>query len=134
MEATMLLCDHAQVANEKLYVLGGGWKLVSNPDTPFPLALAVLLEVPWTATNEKHDLTVKLIDDDGNQVEIQGMAIQAQAQFEVGRPTGVKPGTALNQPLVLKFDGMPLPAGGYVFELEVDGTVLARTPFRVGLN
>jgi hypothetical protein len=134
MEATMLLCDHAQVANEKLYVLGGGWKHVSAPDTPFPAALAVLLEIPWTATNEKHELTMQLVDDDGNQIEQKGMPVFAQAQFEVGRPVGVKPGTALNQPMVFKFDGMTLAAGGYVFELSVDGSVLARAPFRVGIN
>jgi hypothetical protein len=46
----------------------------------------------------------------------------------------VKPGTSLNQPMVFKFDGIALPAGGYVFEMSIDGTVLARTPFRVGLN
>jgi hypothetical protein len=134
MEATMLLCDHAQVANEKLYVLGGGWKIVGSPDTPFPAALAVLLEIPWTATNERHDLQVQLVDDDGDQVSFGDIPVLTQAQFEVGRPPGVKPGSSLNQPMVFKFDGMPLPAGGYVFELSVDGTVIARTPFRVGTD
>lgn len=131
----MLLCDHAQVANEKLYVLGGGWKQVAFADTPFPAALAVLLEIPWTATNEKHALIMKLIDDDGSQVEMPGIGpVLTEAQFEVGRPPGVKPGTALNQPMVFKFDGIALPAGGYVFELYVDGEVKARTPFRVGTD
>jgi len=135
MEVTMLLCDHAQVANEKLYVLGGGWKQVGVADTPFPCALAVLLEIDWNATNEKHELHMQLLDDDGNPVEISEVGpVGAQAQFEVGRPPGVKPGTSLNQPMVFKFDGIALPAGGYVFEMSIDGTVLARTPFRVGLN
>jgi len=128
----MLLCDHAQVANGKLYVLGGGWTTVATPDSPIPVALAVVLMVDWTATNEKHQLLTKLIDDDGQPVELGGIPIQNGGEFEVGRPPGTKAGSAITQPMVFKFEGLPLPAGGYVFELTVDDEVLARTPFRVG--
>lgn len=132
MKATMLLCDHAQVANEKLYVLGGGWTQVAFPDTPIPMALAVLIEVPWTSANEPHELQVELVDQDGDLVTFQDTPVKVVGQFEVGRPTGIKPGTDLTQQLVFKFDGIALPMGGYVFEFSVDGKPLARTPFRVG--
>ena len=132
MKATMLLCDHAQVANEKLYVLGGGWKQVAFPDTPIPIALAVLLEVPWTATNERHELLMKLVDEDGQPVSMMDMPVESGGQFEVGRPPGIKPGSELNQPMVFKFDGLALAQGGYVFELSVDNDIVARAPFRVG--
>lgn len=127
----MVLCDHAQAADEKLYVLGGGWKHVPSAETPFPAALAVLVEVPWTETNEKHGLLVQLVDYDGALVGIQGKPVQTTRQFEVARPAGVKAGTALNQPMAYRFD-LVLPAGVYVFELSINGRELARTPFRIG--
>lgn len=134
MKATMLLCDHAQVANDKLYVLGGGWSHVAFPDMPFPLALAVLLHVPWTAANEKHKFSMRLIDDDGELQSFLGVDVTNEAEFEVGRPPGLKPGSDINQPMVFKYDGLALPAGGYVFEFAVNKEVIARTPFRVGTN
>ena len=36
--------------------------------------------------------------------------------------------------MVFKFDGITLPGGGYVFELSVDESPLARQGFRVGLR
>ena len=42
MNVTMLLADSAQVADGKLYVLGGGWSL-TGPD-PTPSAVAIKLE------------------------------------------------------------------------------------------
>jgi len=41
----MLLCDSAQVADGKLYILGGGWS-VTGPQ-PVPSAVAIKLEVDW---------------------------------------------------------------------------------------
>ena len=130
----MLLCDAADAANGKLYVLGGGWSHIQLPDTPFNASLAVLIAVPWTATNEKHKLRVQLIDDDGQQVVVAENPVLAEGPFEVGRPPGLKAGTAIHQPLTFRFNNLVLPAGGYVFELEMNGTVLARCPFRVGFD
>jgi hypothetical protein len=136
MDVTMLLCDHAQVAEGKLYVLGGGWNQVPEPDVPIPVALAVQIAVPWDATNQKHDLTIRLADDDGQTIEAEGegtsVPILMAGQFEVGRPPGIKQGTPINQLMVFKFGMLPLPAGGYTFELAIKEEVLARTPFRVG--
>ena len=41
----MLLCDAAQVADGKLFVLGGGWSL-TGPD-PVPSAIALKIDVDW---------------------------------------------------------------------------------------
>ena len=126
----MLLCDRAQVAEGKLYVLGGGWNL-AQAGMPVPVEVAVLVAVPWTATNEKHGFGLSLVDDDGQPVEINDNTIQIAGEFEVGRPPGIKPGTALNQQMVFKFGMFALPPGGYVFEFSISDTVLGRTPFRV---
>ena len=49
-----------------------------------------------------------------------------------GRPPGLRPGTPLDSTLALNFAGLTLGPGGYVWQLEVDGHVLARSAFRVG--
>ncbi len=46
VRVTLLLCDAAQVADGKLYVLGGGWSLI-GPD-PTPSAVAIKVDVDWT--------------------------------------------------------------------------------------
>ncbi len=128
----MLLCDASEAVNGKLYILGAGWTQIAFPNVPFSVSLAVLVEVPWTAANERHDLLLHLLTDDGQTVTIQDNEVEAGGEFEVGRPTGMKAGSAINTPLSFRFDGIALAAGGYVFELSIDGTVLSRSPFRVG--
>jgi uncharacterized protein DUF6941 len=131
MEVTMLLCDRAQVAEGKLFVLGAGWNVV-GAGFPFPCEVAVLIEVPWTATNEKHDFVLTLRNEDGELVDRgDGNGIEIQGQFEVGRPPGVKPGSAINQNMVFKFGMLQLPPSGYVFEFSMADQVLARRPFQV---
>jgi Family of unknown function (DUF6941) len=126
----MVLCDFAQVAEGKLYITGGGWThaLMAGP---LNLSLGVLITVPWDRTNEQHTLRAVLVDDDGNEQEIDGRPVAAEGQFEVGRPAGVKRGSALNAPVALTFTGLQLEPGGYVWELYLDGEPRARTPFHV---
>lgn len=128
----MLLCDAADEVGGKLFVLGGGWSHLALVDTPVPMALAVLIAVPWDRTNHRMTVSVKLVTDDGGQVEIEGQIVGASGQVEVGRPPGIKPGSELNLPLAFKFNGLALSQGGYRWELEIDGTQMAITPFRVG--
>jgi hypothetical protein len=139
MDATMLLCDAAESVNGKLYILGGGWSQLLAPDFPVNMSLAVKLSVPWHEANDPHQVVARLIDADGQQVTVpnpqnedESIAVQSQVQVETGRPPGLTPGTDLDAPLVFNFGGLALPAGGYVWELDVDGTVEARTAFRVG--
>jgi hypothetical protein len=131
MDVTMLLCDAAEAANGKLYVLGGGWSHLAAPNTPVNMALAVMVGVPWNRANEKHSLRTRLVTEDGEPVEIDGNPIMLEAGFEVGRPPGLNPGTTLNTPMVFNVGGLALDAGGYVWELYVDGQRAAQTPFRV---
>lgn len=137
MDATMLLCDSAEAVNGKLYILGAGWSQLLMPDFPTNMALAIKIAVPWDQANERHRVVVMLNDADGNPVELPGpegnpVAVRNEAEFETGRPPGLMPGTELDAPLVFNFQGIPLPAGAYVWVLEVDGHPMARTPFRVG--
>jgi len=130
MKVTMLLCDAAEEVGGKLYILGGGWSFLHRPDVPTSMALAIKVAVPWNETNKAHTLRAQLLTDDGEPVDADGEAIEATGNFEVGRPPGVKPGSDLDAPFVVPFQ-LALPAGGYVWELEIDGEPTARTPFRV---
>jgi hypothetical protein len=90
MDVTMLLCDAAQEANGKLFVLGGGWSVMNGPS---PMALAIKLSIPWDRANEPHDLRAALLDSDGNEVDPGEGPVVIEGKIEVGRPPGIKPGS-----------------------------------------
>jgi hypothetical protein len=123
MKVTMLLADHAQASEGKLNIIGAGWTVV-GPD-PAPFAIAILFEVPWDRANEEHAFRLELVDTDGNPVLVptpEGEEpLMIQGQFEVGRPPGVKRGTALPFPLALNMGPQPIaPGGRYEWRLTVD--------------
>lgn len=126
----MLLCDAASESGGKLYILGGGWSIVRGPS---PMALAIKMSIPWDQANRPFNVNTKLLTEDGEPVQVPDTddPVAVEGTIEVGRPTGIKPGTPLDTPFALTFPPMPLEPGGYVWELEIDGQISARTPFRV---
>lgn len=131
MEATMLLCDAAESIGGKLYILGAGWSQIYTPNAPTNMALAVKLSIPWNRANELINIRAWLLTEDGKPVDLGGGTVLAEGDIEVGRPPGLKRGTPLDAPFVLNFAGLTLQPGGYVWQLEIDGEVTARSPFRV---
>ena len=131
VEATLLLCDAAESIGGKLYILGGGWSQIYTPNAPTNMALAVKLSIPWDQANEPIKIMASLVTEDGNPVDLGMGPLSAGGDIEVGRPPGLKRGTPLDAPLVLNFTGIALTPGGYVWQLEIDGEVKARAPFRV---
>ena len=124
MKVTMLLCDHAQIADHKLFINGAGWNMCGTP-TP-PHAIAVLVSVPWDQTNVRFDYQLQLVHEDGRDVTQQGPAgpvpVGASGTFEVGRPSGVRPGTAIAVPLVINVAPLPLdPDTGFEWRLLIAG-------------
>ena len=124
MKVTILLADAAQAAEGKLYILGGGWS-ITGPD-PSPMALAIKIEVPWDQANTPHTCRLELLDSDGQSVEAETpegeQPIFFEANFEVGRPPGVKPGTPIDLPLAVNMPPVPLEAAGrYEWRLSIDG-------------
>jgi hypothetical protein len=127
-----LLCDSAQVADGKLYVLGGGWSL-TGPG-PFIHALALRIEVPWTSANQSHTLRAVLTNEDSSPVKVggeDGEEIAFENEFEIGRPPGIKQGTALDVPIAVNIGPLALaPGQAYSWELSIDGTPLKRVHFQ----
>jgi hypothetical protein len=110
MKVTMLLADAAQAVNGKLYILGGGWS-ITGPD-PVPSAIALKIEVPWTDTNRKHRLELKLLDADGQPVRVPTQAgehpVEFRGEFEVGRPPGLPEGSPLDVVLAINMSPLQL--------------------------
>lgn len=121
----MMLCDHAQVAEGKLFISGGGWSLTSTP-TP-PSAVAVQLQVPWGEANRKVKFSLRLVDADGNLVLQPGPTgsmtpLLAEGDIEVGRPPGMPEGSMLDAAFALNMPSLLLrPNQQYVWELRLNG-------------
>jgi hypothetical protein len=120
----MLLADSAQAVAGKLYILGGGWS-VTGPD-PTPSAIAMKIDVPWEEANRKHKLTVALLNADDQPIiiptPIGEQKVEVSADFEVGRPAGIKPGTPIDLPIAFNIGPIPLPPGGrYIWRCSING-------------
>jgi hypothetical protein len=123
MRVTMMLADHAQVADGKLFISGGGWS--SCGPGPIPCSVALIFHVPWQNTNEKVQFGLRLIDEDGHPVIQPGpngpQAVEVTGQFEAGRPPGMTPGTEIGVPMTFG-SVLHLPPGRrYTWVLEVSG-------------
>lgn len=121
MDVTLLLADSAQVADGKLYVLGGG--ITSLPPGPQPTAVAVLLHVPWDQANAQHTWHLELLDEDGMPVFWDEQPITVSGNFEAGRPAGWPAGSPLTMPMAINFNALPIePGRSYQWRLSIDGT------------
>jgi hypothetical protein len=132
IEVTLLLCDAAQSIGGKLYILGGGWsQAMLPPGVPIQMALAIRVLVPWTETNRQIPFRVTLLTDSGQPVDLGAGPIEQMSEFELGRPPGATRGMPLDAMMAINAGVLPLPAGSYVWRIEVDGDVKARAPFRI---
>jgi hypothetical protein len=123
MKVTMLLADSAQAVGGKLYILGGGWS-ITGPD-PVPMAIALKIDVPWTEANNTHQLRLALFDEDGQAVIVPTSTgqqpLEILSSFEVGRPSGLKPGTPLDLALAINLPPVPLhPNSRYVWRCFIN--------------
>jgi hypothetical protein len=123
----MLLADSAQVADGKLYILGGGWSL-TGPD-PSPSAVAIKLEVGWNETGVDHHWELFLEDADGQPVMIptpEGtQPVEIRGDLSVGQPEGIIEGTPIDVPMAINLGPLPLnPGTRFTWRLLVDGEVL----------
>ncbi len=119
LKVTLLLADSAQVADRKLYVLGGGLSAIGP--RPQPLAVAIRIEVPWDRANVAHHWQLELLDEDGGAVMVRDRPLVVNGRFEAGRPAGLRPGTPLSVPLAIGFPSLPCEQGrSYTWQLSID--------------
>lgn len=124
----LILADYTEVIGGKLYLMGGGWdRLTVNSAFPLtkPVGVAAAFRVPWNETNQPQNVELEIQTEDGESVG------KVSAQFEVGRPPGMRPGQnqrfqlAANLPVTLRG------AGGYVIVAHVEGQEAGRVAFNV---
>ena len=128
-----LLVDSAQVANGKLFILGGGWARLTTTQVPVTRTFetAIRVVVPWTETNRPHPLELQVENEDGQAL----LETPVKAEIRVGRPAQLKDGTDQVVPLALRVGPVTLEREGrYALILRYEGEVIARTAFDLVLN
>jgi hypothetical protein len=143
MEVDAMLCNYAEAEGGKLYVSGAGISLMwvgAQPPHVVNFFVGAVVQVPYTATNQPHRVTVRLEELDGPSVlpwvpdghPDTPPPVVLENEFNVGRPPGIDPGEAQSVPLAFGFVGLPLSTvGSYTVVVEIDGTEMRRLPFRV---
>ncbi len=120
-EVTLLIADSAQVADRKLYILGGGISVL--PPKPSPVAVAMIIRVPWDQANMRHSWALELLDEDYAPVMVGDRPLLVAGEFEAGRPAGIRPGVPLDVPVAINFAALPVkPGARYTFRLSIDDT------------
>ena len=124
----LILADAAQVADGKLYLLGGGWDRIAVQGLPavHMAGIAVGVLVPWSETNTPQTLTLTIEDEDGAAV-LPPVAVRV----EVGRPPGLPAGA--EQRVMVTFNAqLALPRlGGYVVSAALEDGTQRRLRFGV---
>lgn len=128
------LSNHAEAVNSLLYLSGAGWTdhwRTRNPAGEFGpshFGIGVSILVPWTETNERFSLGIRVEGEDG-EPEIANVA----GELEVGRPPGLPHGSDLRAVLAINVDTVFPAAGGYriVGQIASDPTTRKTVSFRV---
>lgn len=122
----LLLADHAEAVNGKLYLMGGGWDRRGIVDfrQPQAFAVAIGLLIPWNETNRPVSLSMTLRDVDGADV-----APPLQTQVVIGRPANAMPGQKLRYMLAVNLQVALPRLGQYVVEARVGDAPPKRVSF-----
>ena len=145
MEVDALVADSVVVAEGKLYIQGGGWNVIWTQSTPARhprIGIGALIHVPFTATNQMHEFSIRIVDEDETALPLaaappqgvtpDGKVTELKGQFNMGRPPFLTPGDEQVIPLAVNLDGLEFPKPAmYHAVIAIDGTDLKRLPIRV---
>jgi uncharacterized protein DUF6941 len=122
----LLLADHAEAVNGKLYMTGGGWNVLRLPELPHEWAfhIALGIDIGWHETNATHELLVGIHDPDGIELG-EGLT----ASFETGRPPGMPTGQEQRLVMSIGASATFTAAGPHAAVVQVDGEELGRARF-----
>ena len=124
----LILADYAEIVGGKLYLMGGGWDvLMANAAFPLvrPLGIAAAFSVAWNETNQRHNVEIEIQTDDGQPVG------KVSAEFEVGRPPGIRAGQEQRFQLAANVTISLESPGTYVIVARLEGQEETRVPFNV---
>jgi len=124
----IILADHAEVNNGKLYLMGGGWETVTvNQEFPtaHPCGIAVAFFVPWSETNQAHPVAIEALDADGESL------IEIEAELEVARPPGMPLGSGQRVPIAVNLTLQLERAGTYRVTTRIHAQASGSVDFNV---
>ena len=124
----LILTDHSEALNGKVYAMGGGWNMLRVPQLPHEYAFSIAfgIDVPWDETNRRHTLRVHIEDRDG-----EGLGDEFSLDFETGRPPGSVPGQDQRVILSLASQTTFSEAGPHAVLLRVGDDTVGRSRFYV---
>lgn len=124
----LILADRAEAVNGKLYMVGGGFDRVGIVQIPGPadFDVAVGVLVGYNETNSVHRIEIALEDEDNKVVQP-----PITAQFELGKPAGMKVGQPQRFQLVLRGPFVIPKPGGYHWVVSLNSERRAITRFWV---
>lgn len=122
----LLLCDHSEAVNGKLYLTGGGWNVLRLPELPheWSFSIGLGIDVAYHETNDPHELVVSVQDPDGVELG-DGLT----ANFETGRPPGLPQGQEQRLVMSIAATATFAAPGPHAAVVQVNGEELARSRF-----
>jgi hypothetical protein len=129
-----LLADAVQASQGKLFILGGGWDVLTVRSLPArhpSMGIGLRVRVPWGWPGDSVRLDVELQDEDGKSV----LPSSLSAPVPVRRPDHLPEGQDLTVVRALTFTNLVFRSeGGYSFVISIDGEVKERLRFLVRLR
>ncbi len=129
-----LLADAVQASRGKLFVLGGGWDVLTVRSLPArhpSMGIGLRVRVPWGWPGDDVRLEVELQDEDGKSV----LPGSLSAPVPVRRPEHLPEGQDVTLVRALTFTNVVFQReGAYSFVISIDGEVTERLRFLVNLR
>lgn len=129
-----LLADAVQASQGKLFILGGGWDVLTVRSLPArhpSMGIGIRVRVPWGWPGDAVRLDVELQDEDGKSV----LPSSLSAPVPVRRPDHLPEGQDLTVVRALTFTNLVFRSeGGYSFVISIDSEVKERLRFLVRLR
>lgn len=129
-----LLADAVQASQGKLFVLGGGWDVLTVRSLPArhpSMGLGLRVRIPWGWPGESVDLEVELQDEDGGAVLPRAL----KAPVPVRRPDHLPEGQDLTVVRALTFTNIVFRReSAYSFVVSIDGEIKERLRFMVRVH
>jgi hypothetical protein len=135
IEVDAFLADAASTVQGKIYALGVGWNVIAASQFPArhsDLTVAMIVHIPYLATNMPHRIELRLEDSDGHVMPLgdappgvptdDGKVYRLGGDINVGRPASLPPGDEQIVPLTMTIKGLELPRpDAFRFVISVDG-------------